>query len=98
MPTWKLPRWIAPTVLAGAMLARIAYAKDMVGPDGLELLMALPKVALYAIGELSLVLAPLLGLLAILSWIVSRGGLCSTAASRSKLRRPRRLSSQVGGG
>jgi len=61
-----------PMSLAGAMPVRVAFARDMVGPDWLELLLAFPKLALYAIGELALVLAPLFGLLAILSWIASR--------------------------
>jgi hypothetical protein len=67
-------RWTLLTALAGALPIRAAYAQDMVGPDWLKLLLAAPKVLLYAIGEISLVLAPLLGLLALVSWIVPRLG------------------------
>lgn len=62
-------------LLASMMLARPAYAQqDMVGPAWLQLLLASPRLVIYAIGEVALFLAPPLALLAIVSWVVSRRG------------------------
>jgi hypothetical protein len=58
--------------LSGLMLAPCAWAQDMVGPDWLKLLLAFPKLLLYAIGEFALFLVPLFALLAFGSWLLSR--------------------------
>lgn len=44
----------------------------MIGPDWLKLLLVLPKLVLYAIGEFALFLAPLFAMLALVSWLLSR--------------------------
>jgi hypothetical protein len=68
-------------LLSSLMLAPHAWAQqDMVGPDWLKLLLAFPKLVLYAVGEFALFLAPLFVLLAIVSWLLSRRG--GKAASR----------------
>lgn len=63
------PRLLLPVLL----LSSNAWAQsDMIGPDWLKLLLALPKLVLYAVGEFALFLAPLLAVLALVSWLVSR--------------------------
>lgn len=57
-------------------------AQDMMGPDLLKLLLALPKLILFAAGEFALFLAPLFALLALGSWLAFRSrehrGRCPT--------------------
>ncbi|MBL8378905.1 MAG: hypothetical protein JNM79_13625 [Burkholderiales bacterium] len=58
-----------------AALPQSAHAqKDMVGPDWMAMVWALPKLVLYAAGELSLFLAPLFALFAIFTWIAAHKG------------------------
>lgn len=60
-------------MVVDAALARPAHAqKDMVGPDWLVMIGALPKLVVHAAGEFALVLAPVLALLAVISWVAAR--------------------------
>lgn len=59
-------------LLFGVGATSPAMAQDMVGPDWLKLLLAFPKLVLYAVGEFALFIAPLFALLAIVSWLLSR--------------------------
>lgn len=56
----------------GLMTASPAFAQDMVGPDWLKMLLALPKLVLYAIGEFALFLVPALLVMAVMSLALSR--------------------------
>lgn len=58
----------------GLIAASPAMAQDMMGPDWLKLLMAFPRLVLYAIGEFALFLVPVLVLLAVAGWVVRRLG------------------------
>jgi hypothetical protein len=68
----RVPATIA-RLLPALLLATEARAQsDMIGPDWLKLLLALPKLVIYAIGEFALFLAPLFAVLALVSWLAFR--------------------------
>lgn len=69
--TWRRgePAWSTLVLL----VARPVHAqKDMVGPDWLAMIGAFPKLVVHAAGEFALVLAPVLALLAVISWVAAR--------------------------
>lgn len=68
-------------VRAGAVIAltlgpaACVFAGDMMGPDFFKLVMALPLMALYAIGEFAFFLAPLFVVLAVVVAVLGRFGI-----------------------
>ena len=50
----------------------VCAQQDQVGPAWMQLILAAPKLVLYAIGEIALFLAPLLAVLALAAWLAGR--------------------------
>jgi|GEM_PF-3404663 len=69
-PRYKLYFWL----FSWAVVPRAWAQNDMIGPDWLKLLLAFPKLLLFAIGEFALFVAPLFLLLALVSWALGRWG------------------------
>lgn len=69
-----LAGFVSGALLTVVLMPSQAWAQDMMGPDWLKLLMALPKLVLYAVGEFALFVAPLCALLAVGVWLDSRNG------------------------
>jgi len=52
-----------------------AFAADMAGPDWIQLVLAIPRMALYAIGEFALFLVPFFLVMAVVTAVLRRTGL-----------------------